>query len=280
MEKNYINKIAQYFNIGIIENIELVKSGISNQNYYLKTSKGQFVVKFLKNQSIDSIKNDIYINKQLNRVNIKSPKYILSNTENYIYSNGKINAVVSKKLDGENPKVISDELAYSYGYTLALFHTNVRSLPFNNSLGLINPQISKIKTEIFDKHLPTGIIHGDFHSGNALVDSKEPNKISAMLDFEESGENLFLVDLALTVMGVCSKDNDSVDKVLIESTIRGYQCIRKLTHLEIECFNDAINYVANAWINWFEENGYEKYSTRHHNKLNIFNEVKGQIIFK
>lgn len=265
-----IPDVLAFFNLGIPLSVEPVKSGISNPNYFVKTPEGDYVIKFLMNQNVATIENDLHIQKCLQKVHIPSPIYLEGKDGQYIFANEKISAVVSKRIAGISPKNISKNLAFDYGCKLAGFHTNVTSLPHENSKGLINPYVSGINSVIFSLNLPEGIVHGDFHSGNALVDCKNGDKIVAILDFEEAGSNLLLIDLAVTVMGVCSYKDNAMDEALIKSCISGYETIRKLTPLEKENFTEACDYAAKTWIKWFKENNYQKYADRHSIRLDTF----------
>ena len=112
--------------------------------------------------------------------------------------------------------------------------------------------------------LPRGIIHGDLHAGNVLVDRSNRARVIAILDFEEAGENLYLIDLALTLMAEGAPwDADSMDPDLLRAVKQGYESIRPLTEAEKSWLPVAIRYASEAWINWFEANGYERYARQH-----------------
>ena len=97
------------------------------------------------------------------------------------------------------------------------------------------------------------------------------DQVIAILDFEETSENLFLIDLALTIMAICVSTNEHViDMKLVRETIYGYQSIRSLSKAEKDLLPEAINYSAKAWIKWFRDNHYEKYAKKHEDRLKSF----------
>jgi Ser/Thr protein kinase RdoA (MazF antagonist) len=269
-EINLIPQVTKFFEVGNPIKIEPAKLGISNHNYFVLTEQGDFVVKFMINQKANSIENDVAIQKYLSKTGVKAPKYLTDKQGNYIFRNNELKVVISRRIQGCNPRNISTELAYNFGQVLANFHTHVEKLPRTNDKGLMNPELSKVKSDIFNQKLPKGIIHGDFHLGNALVDLKDKDRVVAMLDFEESGKNLYIVDLALTIMGTCSYSDDVMDAGLIRKIISGYEEIRQLEDLEKKYFIEAIHYTAEAWIKWFKENNYEKYAKNHQKRLETF----------
>lgn len=266
-----IPDIITFFGLGIQTSTAPITDGIANHNYLVETSQGEYVVKFLVSQTVENLENDISIQKQLKQAGIVSPQYLRSKDRRYIFASNNVNVVVSEKIDGVIPRKVHTKLAYDFGQKLATFHKFVVSLPHPNPKGLANPEVSGIKSPIFAQSLPQGMIHGDFHLGNVLVDPFDQDKIVAVLDFEEAGENIFIVDVAITVMAVCSSTNENaVESHLVQSTIKGYESVRKLSTNERTSFVDAIRYSAETWIKWFRENNHEKYAEKYRKRLNNF----------
>ncbi|OGM21912.1 hypothetical protein A2714_04615 [Candidatus Woesebacteria bacterium RIFCSPHIGHO2_01_FULL_38_9] len=273
-EVDSIPEIISFFGLSAPLTIYPIGDGVANHNYAVRTVQGEFVVKFLVAQSVESIENDIAIQKQLNEAGISTPEYLQSEQDMYIFNAHNLIAVVSQKIDGVIPREVNIKLANDFGRKLATFHENVVQLPHPNKKGLMNPAVSGINSSIFSLSLPKGIIHGDFHLGNVLVDQVSQDQIVAVLDFEEAGENLFVVDLAVTVMGVCSStDGYAVDIDLIQKVIKGYNSTRNLSDLEKTHFTEAVRYSAETWIKWFKENNYEKYAEKHKKRLESFTEL-------
>lgn len=280
LELKIIPTVLQFFSIGQSIETTPIKEGISNHNYIVKTADNEYVVKFLVTQNIKTIENDVAIQLQLKHNGVHTPEYILGDDGTYIFNSESYKAVVSEKVGGVVPRIVDLTLAKEFGQKLALFHTSVIKIPHENNKGLMNPTVSRIKSNIYSLELPQGIIHGDFHLGNVLVDIKNQNHIVAILDYEESGKNLYIVDLALTVMGVCfSAGEVSMDVNLIKALIKGYESVRKLTPKERQSFSEAIRYTSTAWINWFKENNYEKYAEKHQSRFNSFLTLNQESIF-
>jgi thiamine kinase-like enzyme len=210
----------------------------------------------------------------MRKTRILIPKYISNKDGLCMYKDNELVAVVYKKILGITPKTVNKTLAYEFGKCLAIFHKCVIKLPYNNRNALVDQVNSGIKTNLYAKNLPKGIIHGDLHLGNVMVESDKNLKITALLDFEEAHINLLIIDIAVTVMATCSKNNGTrVDIDLIRNTISGYQSIRKLEKFEKQNFKEAVNYVALCWIEWFKNNDYVKYAKRHLKRLNNFNKL-------
>ncbi len=267
IEITLIPEILLFYGFDPPEKIAPVTLGISNHNYFVTTPQDEFVVKFLINQPIKTVENDVAIQKSLANAGIGAPRYLCNRDGIFVFDRGHHRAVVSRRIHGVVPKMITLHLAREFGRMLAGFHLAVRYLPQPNTRGLMNPGTSGIKSPLFSQALPTGIIHGDFHTGNALVDLATQERIMAICDFEEAGENLYIVDLAVTVMGVCSYAENFMDVALIREVIQGYESLRPLSAQEHMYFPEALEYAAHAWIQWFLANEYETYARNHQKRL-------------
>lgn len=281
-EIDTIPDVLSFFAVGGAHEITPIKNGIANHNYAVSTDRGDYVIKFLVNQTTDDVENDVSIQRQLRQAGVGAPQYVRSGDGGYLYrGRGAISAVISEKIDGVTPRRMSVELTSDIGRHLALFHTSVAALPHPNNAGLMNPGVSGVDSEwarrLFDQPLPRGIIHGDLHGGNVLVHPRDRDRVTAILDFEEAGENLLLVDLAVTLMGVsASTSREAVLKPeLMRAVKRGYEAVRTLTDEEHPWLPQAIRYASEAWIDWFRANGFDGYARQHQRRYESFLEVVG-----
>lgn len=275
-----ISAVLAFFGLGPAQNIAPAGFGISNHNYAVSTENGDYMVKFLVNQTPESIANDVAIQRELSDAGVVAPCYLRSRSGGYICEHDGMKAAVSQKIEGVPPRHMSITLASDMGRHLALFHTSVRTLPFPNTSGLMRPAVATVTSEkareLPHQGLPRGIIHGDFHSGNVLVDPADRDRVVAVLDFEEAGENVLLVDLAVTLMAVGFRwGGDQIEPELLRAAKMGYERVRRLTDEEVVWLPQAMRYASEAWINWFRSNGYEQYACRHQRRYDSFETAYG-----
>ncbi len=196
IEADSIPDVLSFFGVGICLGIAPISNGIANHNYVVSTDQGDFVVKFLVTQTPETIENDVAIQQQLSQAGVGTAHYRRSRDGEYLYrGHHNLNTVISEKIDGVPPRQMSAGLVSDIGRHLALFHTSEVACPNPNEAGsLMKPGVSGAHTEwartLLDQPLPRGIIHGDLHNGNALVDPRHQDRVIAILDFEEAGENL------------------------------------------------------------------------------------------
>lgn len=279
-EAGLIPDVLAFFGLGAAEEVTPAGFGMSNHNHVVATGQGYYVVKFLVNQTPESIANDVAIQRQLSHVGVDAPFYLRGPAGEYLYHGDRVYAVVSQKLKGGSPRHMSAKLAFDMGRHLALFHTSVRMLLFPNSSGLMHPTVATVTSdlarELPNQDLPLGITHGDFHSGNVLVDADDQDRVVAVLDFEEAGENLFLIDLAVMLMAVGAPwAGDHIDPDLLRAGKQGYESVRRLTDEEVTWLPHAVRYASEAWINWFQANGYERYAHQHQRRYDSFEAAFG-----
>ncbi len=281
IEVERMQSVTMWFGIGTPLEATLIKSGLSNHNYAVRTDQGEYVVKYLVTQSPENIENDLSIQQQLLQAGVTTLQYLQAPSGGFVcHGSDTVKAVVSKKLDGATPCHMSADLVEDIGRHLALFHTSVTSCPNANLRGLMNFEVSGIRAEwasqLLQQPLPRGIIHGDLHSGNVLVDPLHPACVTAILDFEEAGENLYLIDLAATLVGVSSSfDGTSIDVELLHAARRGYETVRPLTDEENKWLPQAFRYANEAWINWFAKYGFDHYARQHRRRYERFRMVFG-----
>lgn len=274
LEIQTVPYILSFFGLDVPQAVTAITDGIGNHSYFVRTVQGDYVVKFLVTQKPIGIENDIAIQHQLAAAGVKTPMYIQNRQGQYVYGDNGLNAVVSKKIDGVIPRFASTGLSFEIGKILAVFHTRVTKLP-NPCKGWMNPDVLGIRSEevklLFAKPLSKGITHGDMHTGNVLIEPHSPDRVHAIFDFEEAGEDLFVVDLARSVLGVChSKDGHSLLPELVNAEIEGYESVRRLNEEEKILFPHAVKYAADACIKWFIEHGYEKYVESHRKRASSF----------
>ncbi len=202
-EVKIIPEIMSSFGLEASEDIARTKYG-ANHNYAIKTARGDYFVRFLLTQTAKDIANEVAVQSQLKAAGLTTPIYIKAKSGQQVFSKSGIKAVVSKKIEGVIPEKTNTKLARDFGQKLAIFHKSVTKLPHPNDKALMNPKTSGITSTISDQRLPSGIIHGELWAGNVLVDSAEQDKIVAVLDFEDVDRNIYIVDLAVTLMAVCT----------------------------------------------------------------------------
>lgn len=288
-----LKEIANFFELGSLVSTRRIEQGMNNFSYFvINTQLDEFVIRILGKQTIDGVMNEYSIQKQLMDKRIVVPFMLNNSMGEFFYKKGNITATVSKKIPGRHPKHITESLSILAGKTLATFHLSVidTKLPTNH-VGWLNIYSAKnnlicLKNDtrfntlsdlinnsetIFHQNLPKGIIHGDFIAENMLL---LPNKdLIAILDFDESEENILLLDIVKTITGFCVTANGQIDIQLAKAFLNGYQKIRVITENERRHFLKALQYIIGCCAAWFIVNNFENSAKRYlnsHKNMNFY----------
>ena len=224
LSSNYIeNIILNSYNISIVKNIFLIKSGL-NDIYMINTQNSQFIFKiYHKSKKINNIKFENEYMLFLKQYNL-STYPIENNQYKYIvsikYPEGSKFAVLMAYIPYNDFSYCkNNNEAYLYGKYLAKLHKKSKQFSslynkkvdikqlLSKSLVIIINFLSKIQSphlNFFNKfiifiqnnlkiaNLEKGYIHGDTHGGNAKY---YKNKV-IFFDFEFSGYGYYLYDIA------------------------------------------------------------------------------------
>lgn len=288
-EQNQIAEVLRFFELSAPTKTEVLTAGLVNQNIAVDTSKGRFVIKFLKRLRKENIENDIAIQEQLIKNNIGSIHYLHTSDGTYLFANKGIAAVVSPRIEGSIPRPYIPETAIAVGTALGQFHVTVKTLPHEYKAWL-NPTMAQHPIErehnpltvnarsliaegieLFNTALPEGIIHSDLHEDNVLVRDSEPTKTVGILDFEEAERNIFIVDIARSLLSVCrDKTNNALDPLLIKKFLDAYNVQRQVTDAEYTFLPKAISYSGGVAMLWFIQHGFPEFALQYDKRAQGF----------
>jgi Ser/Thr protein kinase RdoA (MazF antagonist) len=282
-QKLQLDSILRFFGLSACSGYRRL-GGWANQNYlvWLPDSQ-QYVVKYLIAQRTVMLENDIAIQGQLRGAGISAPSYLESLNGSHIYVDEKVTAVVSPKLIGIHPRQLNKAFCFEIGKVAAAFHTVVHSLPrshcgwlntasaerfveFPSNLPHVRAAQSLIAGNrfIYGLDLPTGIIHGDLHENNVLIEAQAAPRITTVMDFEESERNLLVVDLARTIISVCRDEcGTALIGAKIDAVVQGYASGRRLEKSEEAALPNVIKYALGIDVIWLHEHGFDLEAREH-----------------
>lgn len=264
--KQKLADIARHFELGSITSTPRRAMG-TNQNYFITTTRGQFLVKLIVNAPLEEIAQGLPYLDRLEEYDFPAAAYYIKAPDgSAIYENADTCAVVLRKLKGKMPE-LSTPVSKEAGMALARLHLiPADGLPpkrhwiDNNYL----PEAIELARKTLGDHelqqtldvyasfkdfkpktFPQSIVHGDLDLTNCLFVG---NRLSAMLDWQEVGVGASILDFAMGVLGFCfveSTDPEyrgTFDLQLYKAFHAGYSQVRPLSQAEQDAIETAVKY--------------------------------------
>ena len=278
--KREMSEIARKFSLGKIKSCEIIKGGLVNHNYLMKTETGKYIIRIVGSNSPEKIKHLKLQFKILNFLKendfpYKIPFPLKTNNSKEIIVFGKKRIWVYEMIEGANrdrPNILQIK---QMAKALATYHKYVKNLKgktrvedsniriqnsfkkMKNITGKTEADILAIKyrdffEELFNKvkkiNLSTNslFLHGDFDSSNVLF---HKGKLNAIIDFDETSYSSRIFDVSVSLRDSCyTKGKLDIGKIKIY--LREYEKIIKLSKKEKENIIPIILYANIDFFVW------------------------------
>lgn len=246
----------------------------ANEVYDVTDSKSQrYFLKLLKTQLPEAIATEAQMQRKLLMAGIQTPRYLKITPGMYVGNHKGTRFILSKFIPGESPKNVTLALIESFGATLARLHDALKGTRIAaNDMQWLNLERTErdlacydgdVKNDlvslvgagknIFDRGLPTAVIHGDLWMSNVFA---KGDMITTVFDLETAEHTTRLIDLARTYTSMKFNSDYSLEQIT-SRLIEGYNsvAIEPLSADELASFNLAIVYVAGACGTWHAAHG-------------------------
>lgn len=241
-----LDRFFSHYNLGEVRDFEGIEDGIDNTNYFVITSKGEFVLTLFESVSADDLPHFINLLTYLGKNNLPCPSLRLDKQSRSLrLLNGK-QAAVFDRVPGSSALTPSIAHCHEIGLHLGRLHRLTQGYDFpikaNHDLSWCKAGFNKIdshlsvtdRTLINDelnfqaKHgavsMPRGVIHGDLFRDNALFIDEQ---LSGLLDFYSAGTGSLLLDIAITANDWCH-ENETINPGKLAALLCAYEIARPL----------------------------------------------------
>ncbi|MBL4680165.1 MAG: phosphotransferase [Pseudomonadales bacterium] len=229
-----LQSITQFFYLGELESFSKA-GGLANENYYVNTGNGKFVIKIIREHSASSVRTELPFFQRLREHNYPASFYLSSPKGECVFESNKLVAVAMHRVEGSAP-IITIDTSLCLGRALAALHSiptkglKTRSAFLNDTYipqciddlakavpqkDLSPYQIEYEKLAEFQSQYKLQkecIIHGDFSPKNCLFQGEE---LLSVIDWEEVSLGYPVLDLALTIFAVCFNESGFDDKLFV-----------------------------------------------------------------
>jgi homoserine kinase type II len=275
-----LGSLLANYDIGTLVSYSGISDGIQNSNFIIKTDKNKFILTIFEDERIlNDLPFFFNFTEYLSSHDIPCPKPIYAkNGKIFQTICGKPSAIVSF-LSGKWPQNIRKAHCREIGKYSALLHKSAADFKSNRAnphpeilyrYNLLNEQGVDInsfkpglKREIeesaeyiisnWSEDLPSGVVHGDLFPDNTIFDG---DKLTGIIDFYSSHNDLFVADLANTLTQWCFQHGDEFNITNSKAMLLAYNNERPLsdeeiTALPIMAAAAAMKWFLNRLYSWF-----------------------------
>ena len=265
------------FGLGELTDLQGIRSGIENTNYFLSTSHGRYVLTMFERLTFKQLPFYLELMRHLARRGLPVPEPQENRTGALLSElKGKPAAIVTR-LDGAAVVHPTPAECALVGDVLAKMHRAGEDFPqfqpHLRGIGWWKDAVPKLEPHVPDKlfslladeliyqdsffrsarfeSLPSGPIHADLFRDNVLIASTPAGeRIGGVIDFYFAGCSIFLFDLAVTMNDWCiDPATGSFDDARAQAMIDAYHAVRPLTEEEHECWRTVLRAAAlRFWI--------------------------------
>ena len=261
------------YSVGQLVGFEGITSGIENTNFFLTSTRGEFVLTVFERLEASQLPFYLGLMKHLAQGGLPVPEPAMTTAGSLLSRvRGKPAAIVTR-LPGRAVVEPTEAQCAQVGHFLASMHRLAHNFPvfqpnlrgigwWKSALPKLEPlipddQFQELAEEVIFQdgfvrspefeQLPSGPIHADLFRDNVLFDG---DHIGGVIDFYFAACSVWLFDLAVTVNDWCAHPG-SGDFVpaRVQAMLRAYHAVRPLTPVEQASWRTALRAAAlRFWI--------------------------------
>ncbi|MDQ3188234.1 MAG: homoserine kinase [Pseudomonadota bacterium] len=274
-----VNAFLSHFAIGGLIDLQGIRTGIENTNYFVTTDRGCYVLTVFERLTSQQLPFYLQLMRHLSGKGLPVPEPQPTRAGALVAELRAKPAALVTRLPGTATTNPSAKQCASVGNFLARMHLAGQDFepfqPHLRGIGWWKSIVPKLKPHIphdvmnalaeeliyqdsffrsvaFEK-MPSGPIHADLFRDNVLLTggSDEPaDQIGGVIDFYFAGCSIWLFDLAVTMNDWCIVHaSGEFDIVRAQALLDAYHAVRPLTDVEQESWRTALRAAAlRFWI--------------------------------
>ena len=269
--------LFQRLGLGALTDLQGIRSGIENTNYYASTARGQWVLTLFERLGPEQLPYYLQLMQHLAVAGIPVPAPQADAEGGLLHTLAGKPAAVVTRLPGSH-RLAPDTLhCTQVGQMLARMHSaglsfrreqpHLRSLAWwLETAPLIRPHLTPAQLALLDEELafqqaldaspagqalPRGPIHADLFRDNVMFDDTAgSDRLCGFFDFYFAGTDTLLFDVAVCINDWCADlDTGALDEPRAAAFVRAYTHERALTHGELRAFPALLRAAAlRFWI--------------------------------
>ncbi len=252
--------LLQSLGLGPLTDLQGIRSGIENTNYYASTTKGQWVLTLFERLSRAELPYYLRLMQHLATQGIPVPAPQADAQGEVLHTVAGKPAAVVTRLPGSHRLAPDVDHAAQVGAMLGRMHVagagfalhqpHLRGLDWwAQTVPVVLPHLQPAQSALIQdelafqqqvassaagQSLPRGPIHADLFRDNAMFDDTAgPDRLCGFFDFYFAGDDVLLFDVAVCLNDWCTDlDSGHLVEERAGSFMAAYQAARPLTHAE------------------------------------------------
>jgi homoserine kinase type II len=265
LKQDEILRLAAWYPIGVLEDIEDMAWGQANSSVKLTTSTGNYVLSVCDEKTFGEVARLAQLLRHLEENGFATTRVVSSTDGQLVIDHLGKPVFLKHYLQGSVPQNMTAAMARRVGRELARLH-QIKSPPglpprFAYGLESFDEVITSHSnrdyrawlrektaylTRAINPDLPRCLIHGDVFYDNTLFNGK---KLAAIIDFEEACHYYRAFDLGMCAAGSCTTGG-FLDVSKTRALVDGYLDVGSLTSREKKAFQTFVIYGATAASFW------------------------------
>ncbi|GJM04905.1 MAG: homoserine kinase [marine bacterium B5-7] len=268
-----LDEFLENYSLGQLQQFAGISDGIENTNYFVTTSKGQYVLTLFEELSLQELPYFLELMAFLAEASVPTAHPVKDKEGSYLrVLNGKPAALV-KRLNGASIDIPNEKQCRAIGVHMARMHvaSNGFNLERQASRGIewqmqtaerVMPKLNQEEQALLQQELvyhdgidldilPVSVIHADLFRDNALFIGDE---LTGMIDFYYAYNGLSIYDLAVTINDWCMNGDAERNKHNSVALLQAYQTVRPIGQRERDAWQAVLRSAAlRFWLSRLQD---------------------------
>jgi len=246
-----LDKFLGGYSLGQLQQFTGISDGIENTNYFITTSKGQYVLTIFEQLTSEELPYFLKLMAFYAEAGLPTAHPITDNQNQYINILHSKPAALVKRLNGVSVDIANAAQCKQVGMQMARMHVSSEKFSMsrqasrnkewrNQTAKLVMPKLNKeeqillqneldyLETKKIDS-LYTSVIHADLFRDNVLFIDDE---LTGIIDFYYAYNGFSIYDLAVAINDWCTTGEKGRDRENITALLLAYQTIRTIEQNE------------------------------------------------
>jgi len=268
-----LDEFLENYALGQLQQFAGISDGIENTNYFVTTSKGQYVLTLFEELTLEELPYFLELMATLAEANIPTAHPVKDNEGSYLRVLNDKPAALVKRLNGASIDIPNENQCSAIGINMARMHLvskefklerkSTRCVDWREQIAArVMPKLNNEEQSLLQQELayhaaieleglPVSVIHADLFRDNALYIGDE---LTGVIDFYYAYNGYSIYDLAVTVNDWCVSDNSERDKKNATALLTAYQTVRPVEQQERDVWGTMLRSAAlRFWLSRLQD---------------------------